>query len=965
MDYCAFLNPLPFQFQRFQPAHLRARPNSHLKVSSQRHERVSMILRSINDALFRGKAPQDETQTNTTSPALGAERLQAYEKRVNRINDMEPAIEKLSDSELRDSIARIREQVQGGKSLDDVLDEVFAIVRESTFRVLELRHYDVQLIGGMALHDGCIAEMATGEGKTIVAVLAACLNALSGNAVYVVTVNDYLAKRDSELVGQVHRFLGLSVGLIQADMDTIQRQKAYSCDVIYVTNSELGFDYLRDNLVMTENDIVLKRHLSYCIVDEADSILIDEARTPLLISGKLPIQTSKYSTAKKAADALSRDIHYTVNEKEQSVLLTERGYLDLERALNVENLFDPANPWASFVTNALKAKEIFKKDVNYIVADDVGEGPSEIQIVDEFTGRVMKGRRWSDGLHQAVEAKEGIAVNAESSNAARISYQAFFRLFDKLAGMTGTAATEAKELSDVYSLDVVVVPSALPMARKDYPDVVFRNEDGKYRAIMGEIARVAPTGRPILIGTTSVEASEALSKLLADVGVDHDVLNAKPESAMRESEIVAQAGRKYSITIATNMAGRGTDILLGGNAGYFARALARRELALLNEELYTTLRDSSQPILIEDEMLPTDISEEAGESLSKAARTVVDEDESHVISLARIDELVGIAAEYGPIPQDEIGLNLLREAISDIKEELEEVVAEEREEVLDLGGLYVIGTDRAESRRVDNQLRGRAGRQGDPGGSRFFLALEDRLFRVFGGDKVTGILDTFRVDENTPIENPLVNRTLDEAQRNVEAYFKEIREQLFKYDTVFSRQREVFYTQRRRIVTANDQELHDRFREDCVKTVSEIIQANVVKRDVAHDFERLSSKLLQFFSGMAQIEASSLQEASDLTTHVVGQMDILLEGKRAGLDREKAGLSREVLRYLWLTQMDNLWLEHMKKLDYLKEFIVLRSYEGDDPLQAYQIEGFELFTCMVDNVRRNNVFSFFQYQLKS
>ncbi|KAI0566772.1 Protein translocase subunit SecA [Gracilaria domingensis] len=507
--------------------------------------------------------------------------------------------------------------------------------------------------------------------------------------------------------------------------------------------------------------------------------------------------------------------------------------------------------------------------------------------------------------------------------------------------MTGTAATEAKELSDVYSLDVVVVPTALPMARKDYPDVVFRNEDGKYRAIM------------------------VLSKLLTDVGVDHDVLNAKPESAMRESEIVAQAGRKYSITIATNMAGRGTDILLGGNATYFARALARRELVSLNEELNSMLRDTKQPILIEDEMLPVDISEEATETLGEAVRTLAEEDESQLSSLTKIDEVVGIAAEYAPIPERKHGLKLLREALSEIKDELEEVVAEEREEVLDLGGLYVIGTDRAESRRVDNQLRGRAGRQGDPGGSRFFLALEDRLFRVFGGDKVTGILDKFRVDENTPIENPLVNRTLNEAQRNVEAYFREIREQLFRYDSVFSRQREVFYTQRRKIVVADDQELYDRFREECIKTISEIIPGYVGRGDAADDFEKLSSKLSQFFVGMSQIEARKLQEASNLKECVTMQMDMLLTERRESMELQKVGLSREVVRYLWLTQMDNLWLEHMKSLDYLKEFIVLRSYEGEDPLQAYQREGFELFTAMVNNVRRNNVFSFFQYRLNT
>lgn len=919
------------------------------------------ILRTLSDAMFGGKSSDNPSPPISDATSLGAERMPLYQQRVKRINDMEPSIEKLSDQQLQQRIAALRQQVQSGTPLDDVLEPVFAIAREATFRVLALRHYDVQLIGAMALHDGCVAEMATGEGKTIVAVLAACLNALSGKPVYVVTVNDYLAKRDAELVGQVHRFLGLTVGLIQADMEPKHRQQAYSSDVIYVTNSELGFDYLRDNLAMTEKEIVLTQPLSYCIVDEADSILIDEARTPLLISGKVPAPTSKYAIAKQAADALSNGVHYTVNEKEQSVLLTERGYIDLEQALKVDNLFDPSNPWASFITNALKAKEVFKRDVNYIVAQSATEGEMEIQIVDDFTGRVMKGRRWSDGLHQAVEAKEGITVKSESSNAARISYQAFFKLFEKLSGMTGTAATEAQELNDVYNLSVVVIPTALPMARKDYPDVVFRSTDGKYRAIMGEIARVAPKGRPILIGTTSVESSEILSKLLTEVEVDHDVLNAKPESALRESEIVAQAGRKYSITIATNMAGRGTDILMGGNAGYFARALARRELVAKNNALFKTLTELHQPILIEDEALPADVSEESMQILQEAASAIAEKEGSRLASLAQVDEIIGIAAEFGPIPEDRDDIQLLREAVTVIKDELEEVVAEEREEVLELGGLYVIGTDRAESRRVDNQLRGRAGRQGDPGGSRFFLALEDRLFRVFGGDKVTGILDTFRVDENTPIENPLVNRTLNEAQKNVEAYFREIREQLFKYDQVFSRQREVFYVQRRKVVTATYEALRASFLDDCIKTGHEITDAHVGRKAEEDDFEKLSEKLLQFFSGMPDIGESELKQAANTKKYLDENINALLRQKQEQLDARKPGFAGEVLRYLWLTQMDNLWLEHMKRLDYLKEFIVLRSYEGEDPLDAYQKEGFELFTDMLSNVRRNNVFSFFQY----
>lgn len=925
------------------------------------------LLDTLKQAISGSDSPRpDSTAVPLSTETVGSAKLPAYFRRVERINALEKSVEQLDDAAMAARIAVLREQVTAGTvSLDGVLEEVFAIVREATFRVLGLRHYDVQLVGGMVLHDGAIAEMVTGEGKTIVAALPSCLNALSGGSVHVVTVNDYLAKRDAELIGQVHRFLGLSVGLIQSDMSPEERRQAYACDVTYVTNSELGFDYLRDNLAMSQADVVSTRPLGFCIVDEADSILIDEARTPLIISGKLPAASGKYDTAQKAADALTRDIHYTVNEKEQSVLLTERGYSDLEKALSVDDLFDAKNPWASYITNALKAKEVFKKDVNYIVALDEGAEKQEIQIVDEFTGRALKGRRWSDGLHQAVETKEGITVDSEASTAGKVSYQAFFKLFTKLAGMTGTAATEAEELRDIYGLSVVSIPTALPLGRKDYPDVVFKNSNGKYLAIMREIARVAPTGRPILIGTTSVEASESLSTLLTEVEVDHDVLNAKPESALRESEIVAQAGRKFSITIATNMAGRGTDILLGGNADYFARALARRELVAKNDGLFKVLSDPNQPILIDDAVLPIDITEDAMKELRKSAATVVDNIGSDKLSsLLFIDEIVGIAAEYGPVPGDMEGVRELREAMYAIKEELEETVIAEREEVIGLGGLYVLGTERAESRRVDNQLRGRAGRQGDPGSSRFFLALDDRLFRLFGGDKVTGILDTFRVDDETPIENALVNKTLDSAQESVEAYFREIREQLFTYDEVLSKQRSAFYSQRRKLVLGDAATIAGRLRSDCEATIREIIPNYVNRNDGdSDDYEKLSSKLVQFFGGMTQITSSELQEVQALENHVMDRLDVVLAEKSRELDSARPEFNTEVCRYVWLTQMDNLWQEHMKRMDYLKEFVVLRSYASDDPLVAYQSEGFDLFTEMQDAVRRNSVYSYFQYKI--
>lgn len=960
----AFLSPTPFRVHYRQ---CQSALNKTQICPSQKGYSVPVrmgLLDALKKAINPSSQPSNDNGSTSSNTQNDSSLLDPYFRRVDGINAMESEIEALSDDEIQQAFTDFRTAISSGTTVDQIADRVFALVREASYRVLSLRHYDVQLVGGMVLHDAAIAEMATGEGKTIVAALPAILNALTGDSVFIVTVNDYLARRDAELVGQVFRFCGFSVGLIQAAMEPPERRAAYSCDITYVTNSELGFDYLRDNLALKQSDIVLERPLGYCILDEADSILIDEARTPLIISSRVAANAQKYAIAKKAADALQNEIHYTVNEKEQSVLLTEQGYSDLERALRVDNLFDPKNPWASHITNALKAKELFKKDVNYIVGQS--DSKLQIQIIDEFTGRVLKGRRWSDGLHQAVEAKEDIPVDSEASVSAKISYQAFFKLFKKLAGMTGTATTEAKEIMEIYSLSVLPVPTALPMVRKDYPDVVFKTATGKYRGVMREIARVAPTGRPILIGTTSVEASETLSQLLQEVEVEHEVLNAKPESALRESEIIAQAGRKYSITISTNMAGRGTDILLGGNADYFARALARRELVARNEKLYKELNDNEQQVLIDDEELPVDISEDAMRNLEEAVSKVqANAEKNKMRTLIGIDEVVAIASEYAPLPESDNGMVELREAMGVVKEELEDTVAQEREEVLDLGGLYVIGTERAESRRVDNQLRGRAGRQGDPGASRFFLALDDNLFRVFGGDKVKKILDSFRVDEDTPIENPLVNQTLDSSQRTVEDYFRGIRESLFQYDEVLSTQRAVFYKDRRRIVMSHENELNERFLKECVQTAEEIIKGNISKKSSDDDFEKLSQKLCQFFSGIKEVSVDELGSSSNVEARVINAVDQALSAAKRQLDDLRPGFSTEVLRFLWLTQMDNLWLDHMRSMDYVKEMVSLRSYGNEDPLQVFQREGFEMFKDMMSSIRRNNVYSFFQYKVPS
>lgn len=919
------------------------------------------------DTLKRTLTNNQTSSSTTNTPEL-AQDFGEFRRVVDNINAREDPIERLTDDQLVEEFERARSIA--AQSTEDALELVYALVREATFRVLGLRHYDVQILGGIHLHGSrgnCVIEMATGEGKTIVAALPAALNAAAGTHVLVVTVNDYLAKRDADLVGQVHRFLGLTVGCVQAGMSPAERRAMYACDITYVTNSELGFDYLRDNLAFTPDDIVLTRPFGFCIVDEADSILIDEARTPLIISGKEPAPMQKYSIALQAAQALQNGVHYTVNEKEESVVLSERGYSDLENALKVSDLFDVQNPWAAYITNALKAKEIYKRDVNYIVSNaDDSDSVHEIQIVDEFTGRVLKGRRWSNGLHQAVEAKEGLTVSDETTTAASISYQTFFKLFDKLAGMTGTAMTESEELKQFYGLNVVPIPTALPCGRKDYPDVVFKNMTGKLNSIMGEIARVAPTGRPILIGTTSVESSEALSRLLSEVEVEHEVLNAKPESALRESEIIAQAGRKFSITIATNMAGRGTDILLGGNADYFARALCRRELVKWNNSLNEKLMALNPPVLIDSDSLPADLSDEIWAGLAEAAEIFATKNSAETLgTLAKIDKIVSIAAEYGPIPEAPIGLPALSTILRRIKEELKETVDQERDEVLKLGGLYIIGTERAESRRVDLQLRGRAGRQGDPGSSRFFLALDDRLFKLFGGDRIAGIMETFRVSDDLPLENEVVSKNLDSAQENVESYFRDIRGQLLSYDEVMSKQRSAVYSERKKILVASHDELIAYFRDDCQGTASEIISSYVNREDgKADNYEGLEMKLAQFFKGLENTSVSELKAAGSVVEHVDECVDKLIEDRQQNLSEHPDNVMVEALRYIWLTQFDNLWKAHMKSMDHLKEFIVLRSYGNDDPLQQYQIEGFDIFQEMLRNVRRNTVYSLFQYEPK-
>ncbi|KEF41465.1 MAG: preprotein translocase subunit SecA, partial [Cyanobium sp. CACIAM 14] len=807
-----------------------------------------------------------------------ARKLKRYQPLVSDINLLEEEIEPLSDDELRGLTAEFRQKLEKPESparrkalLDDLLPQAFAVVREAGKRVLGMRHFDVQLIGGMVLHNGQIAEMKTGEGKTLVATLPAYLNALTGEGVHVVTVNDYLARRDAEWMGQIHRFLGLSVGLIQQDMSPPDRRRNYACDITYATNSELGFDYLRDNMASDIAEVV-QRNFHYCIIDEVDSILIDEARTPLIISGQIERPQEKYMQAAAIAAQLERAAEmgkdgidpegdYEVDEKQRNVTLTDEGYAKAEQLLGVQDLFNPQDPWAHFINNALKAKELFIKDVNYIVRG------ADAVIVDEFTGRVMPGRRWSDGLHQAIEAKEGLPIQPETQTLASITYQNFFLLYPRLAGMTGTAKTEEVEFEKTYKLEVTVVPTNRPRSRSDWADQVYKTEPAKWQAVAAETARIHQDGRPVLVGTTSVEKSELLSTLLQEQQVPHNLLNAKPENVEREAEIVAQAGRAGAVTIATNMAGRGTDIILGGNSDYMARLKLREVLLprLVRPEeghrppvplqrsseapagfggaVAPSSRPASEARAIGN-LYPCALSEDTEKALVTFSRELVAAWGDRALTVLELEDRIAQAAEKAPT--DDPQIQRLRELIARVRSEYDVVVKQEEAQVRAAGGLHVIGTERHESRRVDNQLRGRAGRQGDPGSTRFFLSLEDNLLRIFGGDRVAGLMNAFRVEEDMPIESGMLTRSLEGAQKKVETYYYDMRKQVFEYDEVMNNQRKAVYTERRRVLEGR--ELKQQVIGYGEKTIDDIVEA-YVNPDLPPeewDLTRLVDKVKEF-----------------------------------------------------------------------------------------------------------------------
>ncbi|KZV57600.1 preprotein translocase secA subunit [Dorcoceras hygrometricum] len=900
-----------------------------------------------------------------TGTDTGEATRQQYASTVALINSMEAQISSLSDSQLRERTSALQQLACRGDSLDSLLPEAFSVVREASKRVLGLRPFDVQLIGGMVLHKGEIAEMKTGEGKTLVAILPAFLNALSGKGVHVVTVNDYLARRDCEWVGQVPRFLGLKVGLIQQNMTSEQRRENYLCDITYVTNSELGFDYLRDNLA-TECDSVdelVLRGFSYCVIDEVDSILIDEARTPLIISGSAEKPSDRYYKSAKIATVFERDVHYTVDEKQKNVLLTEQGYADAEEILDVKDLYDPREQWASYILNAIKAKELFLRDVNYIIRG------KEVLIVDEFTGRVMQGRRWSDGLHQAVEAKEGLPIQNETVTLASISYQNFFLQFPKLCGMTGTAATESAEFGSIYKLKVTIVPTNKPMIRKEESDVVFRATTGKWQAVIVEISRMNKAGRPVLVGTTSVEQSDALSVQLRESGIPHEVLNAKPENVEREAEIVAQSGRLGAVTIATNMAGRGTDIILGGNAEFMAR-LKLREMLMPRvvkpaEGGYVSVKKPSpkKTWKVNESLFPCMLSKESSKLAEEAVQLAVTTWGQRSLTELEAEERLSYSCEKGPV-QDEV-ISKLRMAFLDIVREYKVYTEEEREKVVSAGGLHVVGTERHESRRIDNQLRGRSGRQGDPGSSRFFLSLEDNIFRIFGGDRIQGLMRAFRV-EDLPIESKMLTRALDEAQRKVENYFFDIRKQLFEYDEVLNSQRDRVYSERRRALESDD--LQFLLVEYAELTMDDILEANIgsdAPRET-WNFEKLTAKLQQYCYLLNDLTPDVLESKcsnyDDLKEYLHLRGREAYMQKREIVEKEAPGLMKEAEKFLILSNIDRLWKEHLQALKFVQQAVGLRGYAQRDPLIEYKLEGYNLFIDMMARIRRNVIYAIYQFQ---
>lgn len=909
-------------------------------------------------------------------------KLKKYQPYVAEVNILEEDIEKLSDDQLKGKTGEFKQQLEKATTdqeradiLDDILPEAFAVVREAGRRVLGMRHFDVQVIGGVVLHKGQIAEMKTGEGKTLVSTLPAYLNALSGRGVHNVTVNDYLARRDAEWMGQLHRFLGLSVGLIQSGMAPSERQRNYACDITYATNSELGFDYLRDNMATSMAEVV-QRPFNYCIIDEVDSVLIDEARTPLIISGQVERPSQNYIRAAEVAKQLKAEEHYEVDEKARNVIMTDEGFIEAENILKVGDLYDPENPWAHYIFNAIKAKELFTPDVNYIVRN------GEVVIVDEFTGRVLQGRRWSDGLHQAIEAKENVEIQKETQTLATITYQNFFLLYPKLAGMTGTAKTEESEFEKIYNLQVTIIPTNRVAGRRDLSDVVYKTEIAKWKAVAQECAEMHESGRPVLVGTTSVEKSELLARLLTELEIPHNLLNARPENVERESEIIAQAGRKGAVTIATNMAGRGTDIILGGNAEYMARLKVREyfmpkivipedEESLVSMGIPGSSRPPAQGFApgkkvktwkASPQIFPTKLSKETEQQLKQAVDFAVKEYGERSLPELEAEDKVAVASENAPT--DDPVIQQLRAIYKAIRQQYEAFTKREHDEVIECGGLHVIGTERHESRRIDNQLRGRAGRQGDPGSTKFFLSLEDNLLRIFGGDRVAGLMEAFRVEEDMPIESGMLTRSLEGAQKKVETFYYDTRKQVFEYDEVMNNQRRAIYAERRRVLEGLD--LKEQVVQYAEKTMDDIVDAYVNPELPPEEWDVASivSKTQEFVYLLQDMKPDDLDDmtVTEIKLFLHEEVRKAYDIKEAQIDQIQPGLMRQAERFFILQQIDTLWREHLQSMDALRESVGLRGYGQKDPLIEYKQEGYETFLEMMIDIRRNVVYSLFQFQ---
>ncbi len=869
-------------------------------------------------------------------------------KRINPLKDkvlaLEPEMQKLTDEQLQAKTTEFKARLEKGETLDDLLPEAFAVCREADWRVLGMKPYPVQIIGGIVLHRACIAEMQTGEGKTLVATMPVYLNALTGKGVHVVTVNDYLARRDSEWMGKVYRFLGLTVGLVVHGVEAGDRKAAYAADVTYGTNNEFGFDYLRDNMVVYKANMVQRGH-AYAIVDEVDSILIDEARTPLIISGKGEDSSVMYKRADDFAKTLKKSVivelddkvaaeeqvdgDYVVDEKRKTATLTESGVQKAEAFFHVENLADADNmSLRHYIDGAIKARGVMHRDTDYIVKD------GEVIIVDEFTGRLMYGRRFNDGLHQAIEAKEGVTVAAESKTLATVTFQNYFRMYDKLAGMTGTASTEADEFSEIYGLNIVNIPTNKPRARKDLPDSVYKTVNGKYNAVIEQVAECHAKGQPVLVGTVSVEKSEALSKLLKKKGIEHNVLNAKQHE--REAEIVAQAGKQGAVTIATNMAGRGTDIMLGGNVPYMAKAALRKELSRDLTKDLAQLKDEYEHAKARAKAAGTDLPTPPEETIDAQLEHLMTECDGH----AETDDAAVLHA---------------RQRFEELCDEFEPEVKREAAAVREAGGLFIIGTERHESRRIDNQLRGRAGRQGDPGASRFFLSLEDDLMRIFGGERVQNLMDSLGLEEDVPIENKLITNTIESAQKKLEASNFAIRKQVLQYDDVMNQQREIIYKQRQMVLDGED--ISDKLHEMMRQSIDDAC-TNYLNGETADDWD---------FAGLRRHFMNWLCLPSDFNYTKDQLEDLTKEGiadelYKRGMDiltaKEKkygSKTMRELERICLLRNVDSKWMDHIDNMDQLKQGMGLRGYGQHDPVVEYRIEGFAMFDEMIASIREDAV----------